>query len=380
MVKLDVVIPLFNGARWIQEALHSVFGQSFVPDRVIVVDDGSTDGSPDIVRSFPQVSLIRNPSKGPTAARNFGFESTAASLIAFLDQDDVWHKDHLKFLLHVLMSRPDAVAAYSSLRMFRDGEPFSFSLLNQTVEEFDPWETYPTCSLAVSPSLLLVRREAFNRVGRFPTCHGGMGDYSLAMRLSTHYKMVRCCVETVAYRKHPHSHTNMIYADPWHMLRFSQKVNDDLLNYRLPYVADLREKQILRRRSEVNRLTCDLIEYLVKSDWGVFQKTALDLESASAEETFEYRKRLCQHILNVLIVGFSSGNQSEKSCAHFTALLEQWPGGASGLFDAMRHVIVADRPGYRFYLNYFKRKPSQMSRLSLILLAFRNRFVLGAGF
>jgi hypothetical protein len=104
---ITVVVPLFDKASHVLRALCSVADQSVAPHEVIVVDDGSTDGGPDLVEGLrdPRIRLLRRSPPGPGgyAARNLGVEAAAAPWVAFLDADDAWKPDHLE--------RLDALAA-----------------------------------------------------------------------------------------------------------------------------------------------------------------------------------------------------------------------------------------------------------------------------
>jgi len=101
------IIPLYNGARWIEQSLRSVLSQTVRPDEIIVVDDGSTDDGRGaaIVKSIAAqghpIRLLHKPNGGQSSARNFGVQHSTCRLIAFLDQDDAWYANHLERLLEV---------------------------------------------------------------------------------------------------------------------------------------------------------------------------------------------------------------------------------------------------------------------------------------
>ena len=121
-----VIITLFNGAKWIRQTLKSVLSQEHPPIEVVVVDDGSEDDSPDIVRSFPRVTLLRNPNKGANSACEFGFRQTKAPLVTFLDHDDIWHPSHLRILSSILEQNPECSAAFSPCRLFTSDDSLVF--------------------------------------------------------------------------------------------------------------------------------------------------------------------------------------------------------------------------------------------------------------
>jgi hypothetical protein len=100
-----VVIPLCDGATYIKRAIESVFAQTIQPAEIVVVDDGSGDDGPEIVMALPQaekITLLRKSNGGQSSARNFGVKSSKSSLIAFLDQDDLWYPRHLEVLSRLI--------------------------------------------------------------------------------------------------------------------------------------------------------------------------------------------------------------------------------------------------------------------------------------
>jgi glycosyltransferase involved in cell wall biosynthesis len=101
------VIPAYNAADTIEEALRSVLAQTYAVSEIIVVDDGSTDATTEIVQQFaPEVRLIKHHHGGPSSSRNAGMQEATGNWIAFLDDDDVWHKEKLERQLAVLQSAP----------------------------------------------------------------------------------------------------------------------------------------------------------------------------------------------------------------------------------------------------------------------------------
>src|SRR6185369_6617714 len=101
---VSVIIPVYNGARYLGAALESVFAQTYREFEVIVVDDGSVDDSGVIAQSFPEVRYIHQANQGVAAARNHGIEAAGGEFFAFLDQDDLWNEDKLKRQVEFLLS------------------------------------------------------------------------------------------------------------------------------------------------------------------------------------------------------------------------------------------------------------------------------------
>lgn len=97
-LKISAIIPLLNGARFITQALDSVFTQTIAPSEVIVVDGGSCDGGAAIVAQYAAkkpLMLLHAPEGGANAALNFAINQSSGTLIALLDQNDIWYPEHL---------------------------------------------------------------------------------------------------------------------------------------------------------------------------------------------------------------------------------------------------------------------------------------------
>ena len=101
---VSVVIPVFNGEAFLREAVQSVLDQKYAPIEIIIVDDGSTDGTENVARSLPEtVRYLHQTNQGPAAARNRGIENAQGSLIAFADADDLWPEGKLELQLPYLI-------------------------------------------------------------------------------------------------------------------------------------------------------------------------------------------------------------------------------------------------------------------------------------
>ncbi len=109
MATVSVIIPLFNKEKYITRALNSVFAQTCQDFEIVVVDDGSTDGGPELVQKYrdPRLRMIRQPNEGAGSARNRGIQETTAPYLAFFDADDEWLPDFLSRYLEALRSNPD---------------------------------------------------------------------------------------------------------------------------------------------------------------------------------------------------------------------------------------------------------------------------------
>lgn len=139
---VSVVMPLYNGARYLRRPVESVLGQSHGQLELVVVDDGSTDGGADIVddyaRSDQRVRLVRNERNGGVAAaRNRAIKLARGRYVAFLDSDDWWHADKLHLQLSTLGTHEAAIAYASYQRMSEDGNPLAIVEPPSTVDHAD---------------------------------------------------------------------------------------------------------------------------------------------------------------------------------------------------------------------------------------------------
>lgn len=161
---VSIIIPVYNGERYLAEAIGSVQAQSYRPLEIIIVDDGSTDESARIAQQFP-VRYCHQPQRGPGAARNRGIEQAHGEFLAFLDSDDVWLPDKITQQLAILAARPELEA------VFGQSEQFSSLEISAPSTRFIGITLNGLCAGA-----MLIRRTALIRVGLFAT-HWQVADF-----------------------------------------------------------------------------------------------------------------------------------------------------------------------------------------------------------
>jgi glycosyltransferase involved in cell wall biosynthesis len=199
---VSVVIPVHDGERYLAEAIRSVLDAGTAELEVLVVDDGSTDATPEVARAFgPPVAYFAQPERsGAGAARNRGVELARGELLAFLDADDLWTPTKLRRQLEVLRRDPATELVFGHLRHFVSPE-----LDGATVSGLD---CPPDLQAAHVPGAMLVRSESFARVGGFhPEVRAGealewlLRARELGLRETTISDLV------LWRRVHPASHT-----------------------------------------------------------------------------------------------------------------------------------------------------------------------------
>lgn len=175
-MEISVVIPLFNKKQTILNTIHSVLSQSFSPLEILVVNDGSTDGSDILVQKLnhPKVRLIQQDNHGVSMARNVGIEQSKSSWIAFLDADDIWFPSYLENFRLLLNSFPQA-SVLASRYLLEDYQ----GLRNEMVLRKIPFQGeagilsnyFEIASCSHPPiwsSSVIVKKDALQKIGGFP--------------------------------------------------------------------------------------------------------------------------------------------------------------------------------------------------------------------
>jgi glycosyltransferase involved in cell wall biosynthesis len=187
---VTIVVAVYNGERFLQEALESAFAQDYGAFEVVVVDDGSTDGSASIARSFPAV-YVRQENRGLPAARNTGLELARGELIAFLDADDRLPPSKLTLQAGFLAANPSVGCALGRQEW----------IVEKGVEvalERDPIYDEPGGIQLVSA---MIRREVLVRVGGFDPTYHYAEDRDLFVRLREHDVEIAVLPEIVLYKR-----------------------------------------------------------------------------------------------------------------------------------------------------------------------------------
>ncbi|OPY71596.1 MAG: UDP-Glc:alpha-D-GlcNAc-diphosphoundecaprenol beta-1,3-glucosyltransferase WfgD [Syntrophorhabdus sp. PtaU1.Bin058] len=183
---VSVIITTYNRRRFLREAVLSVLEQDYRDREVIVVDDGSTDGSHDEVGDLP-VTYIRKENGGISSARNKGIETAGGAYIAFLDVDDLWKKKKLSTQM-AQMADQDYVLSYTDEIWIRNGKRLNQRLRHKKYSGRIFEHCLPLC--IISPSSAVIRREVFEDVGLFdeslPVCE----DYDMWLRVTARYPVL----------------------------------------------------------------------------------------------------------------------------------------------------------------------------------------------
>jgi len=230
MPDISIVMPVYNGERYLVQAIESVVAQTVTDWALIVVDDGSVDGTAMLAERFAardeRIRVVRQPNLGVAMARNRGFGETdgASRYIMFLDQDDILAKDALHTLRTALESTPHAIGAHGVIECIDDqGQscdlgPFMLGVAGQGdhgrrgIVGTRPvaWPAGSPTTFAVlvlhcvitTPGQLLIRRHALEAAGPFDAAMWPSDDWDIYLRLAQGGDFAFVDKATLKYRRH----------------------------------------------------------------------------------------------------------------------------------------------------------------------------------
>ena len=183
---VSVIIPTYNRAWVLKEAIDSVLAQEFRDFELIVVDDGSTDNTPQILESYAQdLTVIRQPNRGVSAARNRGIAAAGGELIAFLDSDDLWLPRKLSSQVNFFNSNPAAVINQTEEIWVRNNVRVNPKTRHHKFSGMIFEHSLALC--LVSPSAVMIKKNLFSEVGVFDENLTACEDYDLWLRISCRY-------------------------------------------------------------------------------------------------------------------------------------------------------------------------------------------------
>jgi len=216
--RVAVIIPTFNHAHFLGDAIESVLAQTHPADEIIVIDDGSRDDPAAIAATYPTVRIVRQANAGLAAARNKGIEETRSALLMFLDADDRMKPDAIAFSLESLGKSPGAAFAYGGYELVYPGKLRRKAHYHPVPE--DAFSAFLRKNPVGMHGTVIYRRECLDAVGGFDPSLVACEDHDLYLRLAARYQ-VACRSDVLAEYWH---HGGNMSHDPVMMLRWSERV------------------------------------------------------------------------------------------------------------------------------------------------------------
>jgi glycosyltransferase involved in cell wall biosynthesis len=180
---VSVIIPTYNRSSWLIDAIDSVLNQTFQDFELIVVDDGSTDETREIMVEYgDRIHYFYQSNRNPASARNLGIKKAKSDLITFLDSDDRWLKGKLHAQINLMKDNPDVKICYTDEIWIRRGVRVNQKKIHRKYSGWIYQKCLPLC--IISPSSVMIHREVFDKVGLFDEDFLVCEDYDLWLRIS----------------------------------------------------------------------------------------------------------------------------------------------------------------------------------------------------
>ena len=183
-MRISVIIPTYNYGHFLSECLDSVLAQTVLPEEIVIVDDGSTDNTPEIVQPYlsnPCIKYIRTKNSGVSAARNTAIKASSGDIIGILDADDKWRSDKLELQLP-LFANPKVGVVYSLCQPFNENGPVK-AYRRIAPRRGQILDTLMSNNV-VPLSSAMVRRKCFEKSGTFNESRTSCQDFDLWTRMS----------------------------------------------------------------------------------------------------------------------------------------------------------------------------------------------------
>ena len=188
-MKISVIIPTYNRKHTLQRAIDSVLAQTFKPFEIIIVDDGSKDGTKEwLLLNYPSVQYIHQPNNGVSSARNKGIQISQGSWIALLDSDDEWMPEKLEYQSRFLEMNRDSSFCHTNEIWIRNGVR-----VNQMKKHKKyGGDIFKHCLdiCRISPSSAIIKKDVFEEVGAFDESLTVCEDYDLWLRVTAKFNIL----------------------------------------------------------------------------------------------------------------------------------------------------------------------------------------------
>ena len=235
-MKISVIIPTFNRKKTLGRAIQSVMNQSLSPFEILIIDDGSNDGTKEWVKESPQdIKYIYQNNQGVSSARNKGIKYAYGDWIAFLDSDDEWLPNKLYEQVKAIGSNPEIKFFHTNEIWIRNGVRVNQMKKHKKYGGYIFEKCLDICR--VSPSSVLIKKEIFDDIGTFDESLRVCEDYDLWLRITSKYPVVFLDIP-------------LIYKYGGHAGQLS-KVNDGIESYRIQSLEKIIKSGVLSNEQKL---------------------------------------------------------------------------------------------------------------------------------
>lgn len=201
--KVSVIIPSYNYCEYIEECLNSVLSQSYPNTQVIVVDDGSTDGTSDILEKYRKwVEVLHQENAGPAAAKNAGIKLASGEFICFLDADDIFLPDKIHMQLDLMQDNSSVGLVHTGVNWINEnGEIFKVDF-KTSIHDKEEQIFQLLIANYITSSSVMIRRDVFRDVGLFNEKLKYAEDYEMWLRIIRNFRIEVISQPLICYRWH----------------------------------------------------------------------------------------------------------------------------------------------------------------------------------
>jgi glycosyltransferase involved in cell wall biosynthesis len=271
MPTVSVIIHTFNNEKFIAETIESVLKQTYNDYEIIVVDDGSEDGTRDALLPYMQdIRYHYKENGGIASAKNAGISLSKAEFIAFLDHDDLWVPDKLKIQMEYFSANPQVGLVYAKYTSFRDGK----ELRTKPEKGYSGWIFKELLSKSfIQTSTVVVKRECLNAVGPYDESFTLGDEYDMFLRVAKRFQCGFVDKELTRYRVHETNASKNDFLFGKENLDVFKKIYNNFTD------LDGKEKKILRKR---------IAMYSIKVAEGLYSQGQLEESKKYQKEALEY--------------------------------------------------------------------------------------------
>lgn len=247
----SVVIPLYNKELSINNTIQSVLNQTFQDYEIVIVNDGSTDNSLEVVKQIndSRIRIINKPNGGVSSARNRGIKESNFEWIAFLDGDDLWEKDHLEEVVKMMQVYPNEKVYVTSFK-YSDGRQMFKHPRSSNIFKIENYFKEALNENLICSIIVVIHKDCFETSGVFNEQLNRGEDLDLWARLARNFDIVKSNKVTAIYRvdaENRSNHTFDLIKNRVYYFEFNSELSQEEINY---YKNELikRLKELLRRR------------------------------------------------------------------------------------------------------------------------------------
>lgn len=242
--RVSIIIPTYNQQQYLGEAIESALTQTRTPHEILVIDNGSTDGTPEVAARYP-VRYIRQTNQGICGSTNRGIAEATGNYLVILHSDDRLLPNHLDASLAAFSEHPDAAFVCGDYRWLGEGDLWH---VHRCQPEPDYYATLLRMNFIGPPIVVMFKRQVLLTIGGFRREFQGADDQDMYLRIARQYP-IHCHHEVIAeYRRHPGQDSQrftMMLATALKMLEAQQPYIKDHPEYRHAYRSGIRQRRSL---------------------------------------------------------------------------------------------------------------------------------------